>query len=58
MSNMQLVLENDCISVHAAIFEDVLVSKSFQGADCYRQLLEFIRAQYGSDVISATIVVK
>jgi len=55
---MQLVLENDRISVHAAIFDDVMVSKSFQGADCYRQLLEFIRAQYGSDVISAAIVVK
>ncbi len=55
---MQLVLENDRISVHASVFDGVLVTKTFEGDGCYRQLLDFIRGQFGVDPINASIIIR
>ncbi len=55
---MQLVLENDRISVHASVFDGVFVTKTFEGGDCYRQLLDFIRVQFGADPINASIIIR
>jgi hypothetical protein len=41
--NVQLLLEDDLITVNASLFEGFLTSKTFAGLDCYRLLVRFLR---------------
>ncbi|MEO9295041.1 MAG: hypothetical protein ABI347_05520 [Nitrososphaera sp.] len=41
-----------------AVFENVLTTKTFEGSDCYVQLIQFLDEQLGMDSpVQATITV-
>jgi hypothetical protein len=55
---MQLVLKPGSITVNMAVFEGVLTTKTFEGSDCYGQLIRFLSEQLGTDnPVQATITV-
>jgi hypothetical protein len=55
---IQLVLKPCSISVSMAVFENVLTTKTFEGSDCYVQLIQFLDEQLGMDSpVQATITV-
>jgi hypothetical protein len=57
--NVQLLLEDDLITVNASLFEGLLTSKTFAGPDCYRLLVRFLRelTSSGDVAINATILI-
>jgi hypothetical protein len=56
---MQLELKPDAITVTANMWQGVLTTKTFQGPDCYTQMLNFIKQEFPDDhVIHATIVLE
>lgn len=57
--NLQLELKQDSITVRANLWQGVLVDKTFEGQDCYVQMLSFIKQAYPKDqYLTATIVMK
>jgi hypothetical protein len=57
--NLQLELKQDSITVRANLWQGVLVDKTFEGQDCYVQMLSFIKQAYPQDqYLTATIVMK
>ncbi|HEX7208237.1 MAG TPA: hypothetical protein VF233_08625 [Nitrososphaeraceae archaeon] len=57
--NLQLELKQDSITVRANLWQGVLVDKTFEGQDCYVQMLSFIKQAYPNDqYLTATIVMK
>ena len=57
--NLQLELKQDSISVRANLLQGVLVDKTFEGQDCYVEMLSFIKQAYPNDqYLTATIVLK
>ena len=57
--NLQLELKQDSISVRANLLQGVLVDKTFEGQDCYVQMLSFIKQAYPNDqYLTAAIVLK
>ena len=57
--NLQLELKQDSITVRANLWQGVLVDETFEGQDCYVQMLSFIKQAYPNDqYLTATIVLK
>ena len=57
--NLQLELKQDSITVRANLWQGVLVDKTFEGQNCYVQMLSFIKQAYPNDqYLTATIVLK
>ena len=57
--NLQLELKQDSISVRANLLQGVLVDKTFEGQDCYVEMLSFIKRAYPNDqYLTAAIVLK
>jgi hypothetical protein len=57
--NLQLELKQDSISVRANLLQGVLVDKTFEGQDCYVEMLSFIKQAYPNDqYLTAAIVLK
>ena len=57
--NLQLELKQDSITVRANLWQGVLVDKTFEGQDCYVEMLSFIKQAYPNDqYLTATIVLK
>ena len=57
--SLQLELKQDSITVRANLWQGVLVDKTFEGQDCYVQMLSFIKQAYPNDqYLTATIVLK
>ncbi len=56
---MQLVLKPDTITIKANMWQGVLTSKTFEGPDCYTQMLNFIKQEFPDDhFIHATIILE
>jgi hypothetical protein len=54
---MQLELKADTITIKANMWQGILTSETFEGPDCYTQLLNFIKHAFPDDhFIDATIV--
>ena len=56
-ANVQLQMSADSITISASIFEGVLTTKTFEGPDCYMQLVDFLKQIFTNQVIQASIVV-
>jgi hypothetical protein len=57
--NLQLELKQGSIRVRANLWQGVLVDKTFEGQDCYTQMLSFIKQAHPNDqYLIATIVLK
>jgi hypothetical protein len=54
---MQLELKPDVITVRANIWPGVLTVKTFDGHDCYKQMLIFIKQAYPNDQFIPAIMV-
>ncbi len=58
-TKMQLVLKPDTITIKANMWQGVLTSKTFEGPDCYTQMLNFIKQEFPDDhFIHATIILE
>jgi hypothetical protein len=56
---LQLELRPEAITIMSSPWEGVLTSKTFEGHECYMQLLDFIRQAYPNEkFISAIITIK
>jgi hypothetical protein len=56
---LQLELEPHAITIRANILQGVITTKTFEGHECYMQMLSFIKQAYPDDqFILATIVIK
>jgi len=56
---LQLELRPEAITIMSSPWQGVLTSKTFEGRECYMQLLDFIRQAYPNEkFISATIIIK
>ena len=57
--NLQLELKQGSIRIRANLWQGVLVDKTFEGQDCYMQMLCFIKQAYPNDeYLIAAIVLK
>jgi hypothetical protein len=58
-NNIQLELEENSITLRIQALAGVLTSKTFNGEDCYLQLIKFMKKAFSpSSTIDATVVVK
>jgi hypothetical protein len=58
-TKMQLELKPDTITIKVNMWQGVLTTKTFEGPDCYTQMLNFIKQEFPDDhFIHATIVLK
>ncbi|MFL6310301.1 MAG: hypothetical protein ACJ70T_09935 [Nitrososphaera sp.] len=56
---VQLLMTADSITVNTSMFEGVVVSKKFEGPDCYMKLVDFLKqSSFDEQVIHAIIVVR
>jgi hypothetical protein len=57
---MQLELQPQAITVRTNMLQGVLTVKTFEGNDCYLQMLNFIKKVYNNteQFIQATIIIK
>ncbi|MFL6473393.1 MAG: hypothetical protein ACJ70Z_10125 [Nitrososphaera sp.] len=56
---VQLLMTADSITVNTSMFEGVVVSKTFEGPDCYMKLVDFLKqSSFDEQVIHAIIVVR
>ncbi len=57
---MQLELQPQAITVRTNMLQGVLTVKTFEGNDCYLQMLNFIKEVYTDteQFIQATIIIK
>jgi len=54
-----LELKQDSIKITANLWQGVLADKTFEGKDCYMQMLSFIKQAYpNNQYLTATIVLK
>ena len=57
--NLQLELKQDSIRIRANLWQGVLTDQTFEGQDCYVQMLSFIKKAYpDNQYLIATIVIK
>jgi hypothetical protein len=58
--SMQLELQPQAITVRTNMLQGVLTVKTFEGNDCYLQMLNFIKKVYNNteQFIQATIIIK
>ncbi|HEY6668293.1 MAG TPA: hypothetical protein VI033_03985, partial [Candidatus Nitrosopolaris sp.] len=58
--SMQLELQPQAITVRTNMLQGVLTVKTFEGHDCYLQMLNFIKEVYTNteQFIQATIIIK
>jgi hypothetical protein len=58
--SMQLELQPQAITVRTNMLQGVLTVKTFEGNDCYLQMLNFIKEVYTNteQFIQATIIIK
>jgi len=58
--SMQLELQPQAITVRTNMLQGVLTVKTFEGNDCYLQMLNFIKEVYTDteQFIQATIIIK
>jgi hypothetical protein len=58
-NTIQLELEEDSITLRIQALTGVLTSKTFNGQDCYLQLIMFLKKAFSpSSTINATVFVK
>jgi len=58
-TKMQLKLKPDTITIKTKMWQGVLTTKTFEGPDCYTQMLNFIKQEFPDDhFIHATIVLE
>lgn len=59
VKHMQLLLNTDLITVHASLMQGVLITRTFEGNDCYLKLINFLKqvCPDRSIPISAEIIV-
>ena len=58
-AKMQLELKANTITIKANMWQGVLTSKTFEGPDCYTQMLNFIKQEFPDDhFIHATIILE
>lgn len=58
-AKMQLELKPDAIVVRVNLWQGVLTTKTFEGHDCYIQMLNFLKQVYPDEqLIPATIVLQ
>jgi len=56
---VQLLMSADSITVNISMFEGVVVSKTFEGPECYLKLVDFLKqSSFADQVIQAIIVIK
>jgi hypothetical protein len=56
---MQLELRPDAITIRAKLLEGVLTTKTFEGNECYFQMLTFIKQLYPDEqFIPAEVILK
>lgn len=56
-ARIQLELTPDSVTVRANIFGGVLTTKTFNGPDCYKQMLDFIKKAYPNEQSIPAIIV-
>lgn len=56
--NIQLVFTRESITVNAVLFDGVLTTKTFEGANGYLQLYEFLKNTFPGEPIDAQISVR
>jgi hypothetical protein len=56
--NIQLLMTSNSITINTSMFEGVLTEKTFEGPDCYLELIDFLKeSSFTNQVIHAVIVV-
>jgi len=56
-AKMQLELKANTITIKANMWQGILTTETFEGPDCYTQMLNFIKHAFPDDhFIDATIV--
>ncbi len=54
---MQLELKSNAITIRANVWQDVLTTKTFEGSECYIQMLTFIKKLYPNEQFIPTQVI-
>lgn len=54
---MQLELKPDSITIRANMWQGVLTTKTFEGNECYIQMLTFIKQAYPDEQFIPAIVI-
>ena len=54
---MQLELKPNAITIRANVWQGVLTTKTFEGSECYIQMLTFIKKLYPNDQFIPTQVI-
>lgn len=55
---IQLALTEGSITINASMFDGVLATNTFEGPDCYLQLVNFLKHLFPAErIIHATIIV-
>ena len=59
IKGMQLMLDDDSITVYASLMQSVLTTQAFEGTDCYLKFINFLREAFPDRgiSISAEIIV-
>ena len=58
-SKIQLELSSNAITVRANVWQGVLTTKTFEGSECYHQMLMFIKKLYPDEqIIRAQVIVR
>jgi hypothetical protein len=59
VKGMQLMFDDDSITVYASLMESVLTTQAFEGTDCYLKFINFLREAFPDRgiSISAEIIV-
>ena len=56
---MQLELSSNAITVRANVWQGVLTTKTFEGSECYTQMLTFIKKLYPDEqFIPAQVILR
>jgi hypothetical protein len=59
IKGMQLMLDDDSITVYAYLMQSVLTTQAFEGTDCYLKFINFLREAFpdrGISIIAEIIV--
>jgi len=54
---MQLELKSNAITIRANVWQGVLTTKTFEGSECYIQMLTFIKKLYPDEQLIPTQVI-
>ena len=55
--NIQLLLRAESITVNVSMFDGVVITKTFHGADSYLKLIDFLKQSFPNQAIQALIAV-